>query len=137
MNETTSAASLLGSLGGKARAARLTPEQRTEAARKAGKARQSQQARRKLIANAANLTVIDDGQFRYPVWTVRLRDWITANSTITETNYEAFCADVPCLGEHSIGTPSSAAMIDLCQSLLDAGATLALLQAKQQTEGRQ
>lgn len=40
-NETTSAASMLGSLGGKARAARLTPEQRTEAARRAGKARQA------------------------------------------------------------------------------------------------
>ena len=40
-NETQSAASLLGSLGGKARAARLTPAERTEAARRAGKARQA------------------------------------------------------------------------------------------------
>lgn len=41
MNETQSAASLLGALGGKARAARLTPGERTEAARRAGKARQA------------------------------------------------------------------------------------------------
>lgn len=52
-NETTNAACLLGALGGKARAARLTPAERTEAARRAGKARQQK-------AREARLTLVHD-----------------------------------------------------------------------------
>lgn len=120
-NETQSAASLLGALGGKARAARLTPEQRTEAARRAGKARQAQQARRKLIANAANLTVIDDGQCRYPVLSSILEEWTRKNGAITTANYEQFCAEVPCLGEREVGTPGSERMTELCAALIEDG----------------
>lgn len=71
-----------------------------------------------IIANAANITVINDGQLKYPVLTAELKNWIAENGEITSANYDAFCGAVDCIG----GTPGNAAMIHLCDELVDAGA---------------
>lgn len=74
-----------------------------------------------IIAAALTITVINDGQFRYPVWTEEMKKWITANGEITASNYDQFCSDVDCLGEAEVGTPGSTEMIALCEELTDAG----------------
>lgn len=76
-----------------------------------------------LLANAANITVVNDGQVRYPVLTADLTNWVTKNGAITDENYEQFCAEVDYLGAE-VGTPGNAGMIDLCRSLVEAGADL-------------
>ena len=75
-----------------------------------------------IISEAKSVTVINDGAFRYPVRTKAMRDWIAAHGSITAANYEAFCAEVDCLGEREVGTPGSQRMIDFCAELLVAGA---------------
>lgn len=74
------------------------------------------------ITDAANITVINDGQVKYPVLTDDLKNWIDANGEITIANYDAFCDAVDCIGEKEAGTPGSSAMIQLCDALMDAGA---------------
>ena len=77
---------------------------------------------KEIITNAKDVTVINDGQFRYPVLTTEMRAWVAANGPITAANYDAFCGAVDCLGEREIGTPGNAAMIDFCATLIEAGA---------------
>ena len=73
-----------------------------------------------FIDYADSITVINDGQTRYPVETVELKEWIAANGNIYQ-NYQSFCDEVEHLGAE-IGTPGSAAMNDLCDELIAAGA---------------
>lgn len=75
-----------------------------------------------IIANAANITVINDGQVKYPVLTAEMKNWIAENGEITSANYDAFCGAVDCIGEKEAGTPGNAAMIQLCDELVNAGA---------------
>jgi hypothetical protein len=72
--------------------------------------------------SASRITVINDGQVKYPVLTAEMKSWIAANGEITSANYDAFCSAVDCIGEKEAGTPGSAAMIQLCDKLVDAGA---------------
>lgn len=74
----------------------------------------------KTALNPKNTTIIDDGQFRYPVATEALKAWETANGKITPNNYEAFCGAVDHLMPGVI--PGSAEMIEECEALSDAGA---------------
>lgn len=68
------------------------------------------------------VTVIDDGQFRYPVNRQKLIQWEEKNEKITPATYEQFCSDV----EMSLPDvlPGSAEMISVCDALLESGATL-------------
>ncbi len=75
-----------------------------------------------IIENAANITVINDGQVQYPVLTAEMKNWIAVNGEITSANYDAFCRSVDCIGEKEAGTPGNAAMIRLCDELVNAGA---------------
>lgn len=75
-----------------------------------------------IIKNAKNITVVNDGAFRYPVLRTELNAWIACHGKITATNYEQFCANVDCIGEKEVGTVGSAGMIDLCAALVEAGA---------------
>jgi len=75
-----------------------------------------------ITVNAANITVINDGQVKYPVLTTEMKNWISANGEITTPNYEKFCSDVACIGEKEAGTPGSEDMIQLCDELVKAGA---------------
>lgn len=79
-----------------------------------------------IIANASNITVINDGQFRYPVLTSDLKAWTGVNGEITTANYETFCDAVECIGE-KIGTPGSSKMVELCEQLVEAGADFVTL----------
>ncbi len=77
-----------------------------------------------IIAQAPQLTVMDDGEVRYPVVTSKLDAWETANGPISHRNYDQFCANVECLGEAIVGTPGGHDMIVLCGELLVNGALL-------------
>ena len=74
-----------------------------------------------IIKNAAAITVINDGQFRYPVMTESLKSWVDSHGAITSANYDQFCSDVECVGEIEAGTPGNTGMIELCRELIDAG----------------
>ena len=39
-------------------------------------------------------TIIDDGQFRFPVGSSDLTQWVAANGQLTLENYEQFCSEV-------------------------------------------
>ena len=75
-----------------------------------------------ILENSDIITVVNDGQVRYPVLTSSLEDWTRKHGPITIENYEQFCSDVECLGEKKVGTPGSEAMTELCSSLMDDGA---------------
>ena len=75
-----------------------------------------------ILENSDIVTVVDDGQVRYPVLTSTLEDWVRRNGPITAENYDQFCSDVECLGEQKVGTPGSDAMCELCAALIDGGA---------------
>lgn len=67
-----------------------------------------------------NLTIIDDGQFRYPVLTTELNQWETENGKIKPTNYELFCNSVEIHKKDvMVGTRK---MIDYCAEALEEGA---------------
>lgn len=72
-----------------------------------------------MTTNFASVTVLNDGQFRYPVDTDRLFAWETENGPITAQNYEQFCDDVPCNLPGVI--PGSQEMIDVCEALRETG----------------
>lgn len=74
-----------------------------------------------LLQKAAEITVINDGQFKYPVLTSDLSAWRDANGAITAGNYEKFCDEVDFLASE-LGTPGNAEIIDLCDALVAAGA---------------
>lgn len=74
-----------------------------------------------IISNATNITVIDDGQVSYPVLTSELRAFIDSNGEIDNGNYEAFCQTVDYLGQQA-GSPGNSGMIELCSTLVAAGA---------------
>lgn len=86
-----------------------------------------QMTTREILIDAKNVTVIDDGQFRYPVRTEAMRAWAAKQGKITASNYDAFCSEVECLGEREVGTPGNKGMIDFCAALIDAGADLETL----------
>ena len=76
---------------------------------------------RATVPNAAytaewNITVIDDGQFMFPVRSSELRDWKAINGPITAANYEQFCAEVDYLGAE-LGAPGSPQLLKLCLAL--------------------
>jgi hypothetical protein len=75
-----------------------------------------------IVNNAQQITVINDGQVRYPVITGQMSAWVASHGPITSANYEDFCADVECIGEQVAGTVGSAGMIDLCADLVASGA---------------
>lgn len=80
-----------------------------------------------LIARADKITIIDDMQFRYPVDTADLNDWTAENGAIdTPEKYQKFCDDVQNVGDFA-GLVGSREMIDLCQSLQDAGADIKVI----------
>ena len=74
-----------------------------------------------ILAAASTISVINDGQARYPVLTSELTDWLAANRPITIVNYEKFCDEVEFIGAH-LGAPSTWEIIDLCEALVEAGA---------------
>ena len=74
-----------------------------------------------LIAKANDITIINDGQVQYPVLTSDLAEWTEKNGAITSANYEKFCDEVENLGEPTALT-GDAKMIELCDSLVEAGA---------------
>lgn len=65
-------------------------------------------------------TIINDGQFLYPVSTAILDAWTAVNGPITAKNYEQFCYDTDAIE----GTPfiGSQEMIELCEELIANGA---------------
>ena len=67
---------------------------------------------------AKNITVINDGQFIYPVWTADLKNWINKNGEINPKNYEDFCCDVEQISLLVIGSKE---MIEFCDELNEAG----------------
>jgi hypothetical protein len=73
-----------------------------------------------LLSQAANVTVVNDGQVQYPVLTESMNDWVSRNGKITAANYEKFCDEVENLGEPTSLT-GSAEMIALCDALVEAG----------------
>ena len=76
-----------------------------------------------ILTAAAQITVINDGQVCYPVDTEEMQSWVSENGPITSANYDQFCDDVEYIG-CKIATPGNAAMIELCDELLEAGASL-------------
>ena len=74
-----------------------------------------------ILNNSDIVTVVNDGQVRYPVLSSTLEEWTRENGAITTANYEQFCADVPCLGEREVGTPGSERMTALCAALIEDG----------------
>lgn len=77
-----------------------------------------------ILANSDLVTVVNDGQVRFPVLTSLLEEWQRKHGRITVDNYEAFCADVPPLGER-VGIPGSPEMVHLCAALMGDGADMA------------
>jgi hypothetical protein len=75
----------------------------------------------KIVRRADQITVINDGQVRFPIETSNLNNWIAANGPITTANYERFCHEVEYIGAE-IGTPGNASMVNLCDALIEAGA---------------
>lgn len=75
--------------------------------------------------DTAAVIIIDDGQFRFPVHMGRFEAFEEANGKLTHRNYEAFCDSVPVLTD---GNPAplvgSQEMIDNCEQLIEAGASL-------------
>jgi len=84
-------------------------------------AQESECLKNEIIATASMITVINDGQVRYPVLTSELTDWLAANGPITTANYEKFCGAVDYIGS-KLGTPGNSEIIDLCEALVEAGA---------------
>lgn len=74
-----------------------------------------------ILENSDIVTVVNDGQMRYPVLTSSLEEWTRKNGAITADNYEQFCADVECLGEKLVGAPGSESMTELCAALMGDG----------------
>lgn len=74
------------------------------------------------LQSAAEVTVIDDGQVRYPVRASDLNAWLAEHGPVTATNYEQFCDEVEAIGQKDVGTVGSAEMIALCAELIEAGA---------------
>ena len=70
--------------------------------------------------NPTTTTIIDDGQFRYPVATAELIAFEEENGKITPLNYEKFCDSVDHLMPGVL--PGSAEMIVECAALSEAGA---------------
>ena len=70
--------------------------------------------------NPATTTIIDDGQFRYPVATADLIAFEGMHGGIDRGNYDKFCDVV----EHLMPgvLPGSAEMIAECTALAEAGA---------------
>lgn len=68
----------------------------------------------------ASTTIIDDGDFRYPVSTAALQKWEAEYGKITPQNYQQFCDSVDHLMPRVL--PGSEKMISECASLLEAGA---------------
>lgn len=66
-------------------------------------------------------TIIDDGDFRYPVSTRALSKWEAEYGDLDTDNYEQFCADVDHLMPGVM--PGSPEMIEECDSLLENGAS--------------
>ena len=86
-----------------------------------------QMTTREILIDAKTVTVIDDGQFRFPVRTEAMRAWAAKQGKITASNYDKFCSEVECLGEREVGTPGNKGMIYFCAALIDAGADLETL----------
>ena len=86
-----------------------------------GKPKDKMKTATEILENSDIVTVVNDGQMRYPVLTSTLEDWTRRNGPITTANYEKFCAEVECLGEKKVGTPGSEAMTELCAALMEDG----------------
>ena len=74
-----------------------------------------------ILNNSDIVTVINDGQVRYPVLSSSLEEWVRKHGAITAENYEQFCLDVECLGERKVGTPGGERMTALCADLVADG----------------
>jgi hypothetical protein len=72
--------------------------------------------------NSSEITIINDGQVKYPVSTKAMTAWVAANGPITSANYDQFCHEVECLGEKDHGTPGNRRMIEYCDKLREEGA---------------
>ena len=76
-----------------------------------------------IIANADDITVIDDGQFMFPVKSADLADWTEKHGDLEDNDrYNQFCRDVRFVGEDDLGPVGSDAVIALCNALIDGGA---------------
>lgn len=75
-----------------------------------------------ILSAAATITVVSDGDVRYPVLTDAMVAWVEKHGEITASNYDQFCFDVECIGEKIAGTPGTKQMTDLCEALVEAGA---------------
>lgn len=70
--------------------------------------------------NPETTTIIDDGQFLFPVSTDKLQAFVAAQGKVSAENYEKFCDTVPHLLPGVL--PGSAEMIDECAALVESGA---------------
>lgn len=74
------------------------------------------------IAAAKDFTVIDDGQFMFPVKSVDLANWTSETGDLEDTDlYNKFCNDVPFFG-NDLGSVGSQPVIDFCTALIENGA---------------
>lgn len=69
---------------------------------------------------AAELTIIDDAEFMFPVLTADLAAFEARNGKLTAANYEDFCAAVKPAAAHRVG---SREMIDACEAAMADGAS--------------
>lgn len=68
---------------------------------------------------ASEITIIDDGQFRFPVLTVELGAWTEKHGQPTPANYEQFCDDVPRVDpDIYVGSDE---LVEICRTLEEAG----------------
>ncbi len=88
--------------------------------------RQWRRGDKNKLMSRENFTIINDGQFIYPVKTKDYLNWIKLNGPITPQNYENFCSSVDFVTGKvtkkkgwTVGSPE---MIDYCKKLLENGA---------------
>lgn len=75
------------------------------------------------IANAKQYTVIDDGQFMFPVMSSDMTAWTAVNGDLEDNDrYNQFCQDVKFVGEGDLGSVGSDEVIAFCNALIEAGA---------------
>lgn len=74
------------------------------------------------FAKAGQITVINDGQVKYPVETEEMNDWEKENGEITSANYQEFCDAVEIVAQP--GLVGSSEMIEFCDCLVEAGAEI-------------
>lgn len=73
-------------------------------------------------SHTEDITIINDGQVKYPVYTQEMMNWEKENGEITASNYQDFCDSVEIAGIADGAMVGTREMIDLCNALVGAGA---------------